>query len=72
MVCDVHGKCIVQGKATKQKLNTKSSIESESVGESDYILWAVWRKRFFKDQGYALKRNIFSQHNERCMKMESN
>ena len=62
-----HG--ILHTTCTKQKNNTKSSTEKEVVGDSDYIPWTVWAKRFFQHQGYGLKEYILSD-NERATKIE--
>ena len=66
------GRGIIQGKSSKQKINTNSSTEAEFVGASDYIPWTIWAKWFLKEQGYILKRNIFYQHDQSAMKLESN
>ena len=65
-----HG--IIHDKCSKQKLNTKSSTESEVVGASDYIGYTLYIKWFLREQGYALKLNIFYQDNMSAIKMEKN
>ena len=45
-------------KSSKQKLNTRSSTESELVGVSEYLPYDIWQVNFYKEQGYAILKNI--------------
>ena len=55
------GKRAVISDSTKQKVNSRSSTEAELKGIDDEIVKVEWVRKFIKEQGSMVNRNVIFQ-----------
>ena len=55
------GKGAVISDSTKQKVNSRSSTEAELKGIDDEIVKVEWVRKFIKEQGSMVNRNVIFQ-----------
>lgn len=70
--CIMMGDGVLHGRSNKQKLNTKSSTETELVGNSAYLLFALWLLYFYEQQGYKIHTRKLHQDNQSAIKILKN